>query len=46
MTDDRLALLERIGNPADTELVRETLALAADRIMEVKRQAVDPLDRS
>ncbi|PTR05753.1 mutator family transposase [Cereibacter azotoformans] len=36
MTDDRMALLELIEKQADTDLVREMLAFAADRIMELE----------
>ena len=38
MTDDRLALLELIEKQADVDLVREMLAFAADRIMEVETE--------
>ena len=33
MTDDRMALLELIEKSADTDLVREMLAFAAERLM-------------
>ncbi len=33
MTDDRMALLELVEKQADSDLVREMLAFAADRIM-------------
>lgn len=36
MTDDRTALIERVEKQADGNLVREMLAFAADRIMEVE----------
>ena len=36
MTDERMALLELIEKEADTDLVREMLAFAADRIMELE----------
>ena len=36
MTDERMALLELIEKQADTDLVREMLAFAADRIMELE----------
>ena len=36
MTDERMALLELIEKPADMDLVREMLAFAADRIMELE----------
>lgn len=38
MTDDRMALLELIEKQADVDLVREMLAFAADRIMEVETE--------
>lgn len=46
MTDERMALIELIEKAADSDLVREMLAYAADRIMEFDRQAIDPGDRS
>jgi putative transposase len=36
MTDERMALLELIEKQADSDLVREMLAFAADRIMELE----------
>src|SRR3954471_5961075 len=36
MTDDRMALLELIEKRADTDLVREMLAFAAERLMTVE----------
>ena len=36
MTDDRLALIELVEKQADGDLVREMLAFAAERIMEVE----------
>ena len=33
MTDERMALIELIEKDADADLVREPLALAADRLM-------------
>jgi transposase-like protein len=36
MTDERMALIELIEKQADSDLVREMLAFAADRIMEVE----------
>ena len=36
MTDDRMALLELIEKGADADLVRELLAFAADRMMELE----------
>jgi len=36
MTDERMALLDLIEKQADSDLVREMLAFAADRIMEVE----------
>ena len=36
MTDERMALIELIEKRADSDLVREMLAFAADRIMEVE----------
>ena len=35
MTDDRMALIELVEKQADCDLVREMLAFAADRIMEL-----------
>jgi len=34
MTDERMALIELIEKQADTDLVREMLSYAAERIME------------
>lgn len=39
MTDDRMALLELIEKRAETDLVREMLAFAADRLMELEVEA-------
>jgi hypothetical protein len=39
MTDDRLALIELVENQADSDLVREMLAFAAERIMETEVEA-------
>src|SRR4051812_30226809 len=39
MTDDRMALIELIEKGADSDLVRELLALAADRMMELEVEA-------
>jgi putative transposase len=39
MTDDRLALIELIEKGADGDLVRELLALAAERMMELEVEA-------
>jgi putative transposase len=39
MTDERMALIELIENQADTDLVRDMLSFAADRIMEVEVEA-------
>ena len=36
MTDERMALIDLIEKQADTDLVREMLAFAADRIMELE----------
>ena len=36
MTDERMALIELIEKRADTDLVREMLAFAADRIMDLE----------
>ena len=36
MTDERMALLELIEKRADSDLVREMLAFAADRIIELE----------
>ena len=36
MTDDRIALLELIEKRADADFVREMLAFAAERLMEVE----------
>jgi transposase-like protein len=36
MTDERMALIELVENQADRDLVREMLAFAADRIMELE----------
>ena len=36
MKDERMALIELIEKQADSDLVREMLAFAADRIMEVE----------
>ena len=39
MTDERMALLELIEKDADVDLVREMLAFAADRLMEMEIEA-------
>jgi transposase-like protein len=39
MTDDRMALMELIENGADGDLVRDMLAFAAERIMEIEVEA-------
>src|SRR5215207_6755269 len=39
MTDDRMALLELIEKRADTDLVRELLAFAAERLMDLEVEA-------
>jgi putative transposase len=39
MTDDRMALIERVEKQADGDLVREMLAFAAERIMEAENEA-------
>ena len=39
MTDDRMALLELIEKGADGDLVRDMLAFAAERIMEIEVEA-------
>jgi hypothetical protein len=36
MTDERMALIERIEKQADSDLVRAMLAFAADRIMDLE----------
>lgn len=36
MTDERMALLELVEKSADTDLVREMLAFAAERIMDAE----------
>ena len=41
MTDDRMALIELIEKGADGDLVREMLAFAAERIMEIEVEARD-----
>lgn len=43
MTDDRMALIELIEKQADTDLVREMLAFAAERIMELDTRKNPPL---
>ncbi|NDV52203.1 hypothetical protein G0Q01_10675 [Yangia sp. PrR007] len=40
MTDDRMALMERVEKQADGDLVREMLAFAAERIMEAEIEAL------
>ena len=40
MTDDRMALIELIEKRADTDLVREMLAFAAERLMELEVEAM------
>ena len=39
MTDDRMALIELVEKQADTDLVREMVAFAADRMMEAEVEA-------
>ena len=39
MTDDRMALVELIEQGADSDLVREMLAFAAERMMELEIEA-------
>lgn len=39
MTDDRMTLIELVEKQADGDLVREMLAFAAERIMEVEVEA-------
>ena len=39
MTDERMALIELIEKGADADLVRELLAFAADRMMELEVEA-------
>jgi putative transposase len=39
MTDERMALIERIEKGADADLVRELLAFAAERLMELEVEA-------
>ena len=39
MTDDRMTLIELIEKGADGDLVRDLLAFAAERIMELEIQA-------
>ncbi len=39
MTDDRMALIELIEKGADGDLVRDMLAFAAERIMEIEVEA-------
>ena len=48
MTDERMALIELIEKGADTDLVRELLAFAAERLMELEVEAKTgaPLDVS
>jgi putative transposase len=39
MTDERMALIELIEKQADSDFVRDMLAFAADRIMEMEVEA-------
>ena len=39
MTDDRMALVELIEQGADSDLVREMLAFAAERMMDLEIEA-------
>lgn len=39
MTDDRMALVELIKQGADSDLVREMLAFAAERMMDLEIEA-------
>ena len=41
MTDDRMALIELIEKDADTDLVREMLSFAAERLMEAEVESPD-----
>ena len=40
MTDDKMALIELVEKQADGDLVREMLAFAAERLMEMEVEAV------
>lgn len=42
MTDDRMALMELIEKGADGDLVRDLLAFAAERMMELEVEARRP----
>jgi putative transposase len=42
MTDDRMALIELIEKGADGDLVRDMLAFAAERIMEIGGRGARP----
>ena len=39
MTDERMALIELIEKDADSDLVREMLSFAAERLMEAEVEA-------
>jgi transposase-like protein len=39
MTDDRMALIELVEKSADEDLVRDMLAFAAERLMELEVEA-------
>jgi hypothetical protein len=39
MTDDRMVLIDLIEKSADTDLVREMLSFAAERLMEAEVEA-------
>ena len=41
MTDAKMALLELVEQEADTDLVREMLAFAAERMMDLEIEARD-----
>ena len=43
MTDERMALIELVEKQADGDLVREMLAFAAERIMEVEVEGLGVL---
>jgi hypothetical protein len=40
MTDERMALIELVEKAADTDLLREMLAFAAERIMDAEAEMV------
>lgn len=45
MTDEKMALLELVEKGADADLVRDMLALAADRIMEAETERAREVER-